>query len=271
VQLVELQAVSAALAEQGVALFAVSYDSVETLRVFGDNHGIQFPLLADEGSQVIRALGLLDEHLDEHHAEFGSGVRDDQRGVCYPGVFVLDERGVVAERRFQRNYRVRESGASVLAQALAIAAPESGPALDVAHEQVQIRAGVDSPTYWRYQRLYAVVEVDIATGWHVYSAPTPEGYTPLSIKVAGDATVVGQPVWPEPVSFRVADLDEEFWIFDGTVRIAVPFEFVIQRGEPMGDRTVQVIVDYQACSAISCDLPRQAMFNLVVRERSAVD
>ena len=38
---------------------AVSYDSVVILREFDATYGITYPLLADEGSHVIRALGLI--------------------------------------------------------------------------------------------------------------------------------------------------------------------------------------------------------------------
>ena len=270
-QLVELQKVSGALAEQGVALFAISYDAVDTLRAFADNNGITFPLLADEGSRAIRALGMLDEHLDQHHAEFGLTVRDEQRGVCYPGVFLLDEQGVVVQRRFQRNYRVRESGPAILEQALGIAAPDEPPASETTQEHVRLRAHVDSPTYWRFQRLYAIVDLDIAPGWHVYAAPTPDGYTPLSVEVSGDFVEAGQALWPESPAFRVAGVDEDFRTYDGQVRVAVPFEFTVPRGEPMGDRTVHVTVDYQACSESSCAVPRQAVFDLKVAERAAVE
>src|SRR4029078_1593071 len=108
------------LSEQNFALFAVSYDPVSSLADFAQRNRIDYPLLADEGSRVIRELGLLDEDLEAHHTEFGGQVRDEQRGVCYPGVFILDERGGVVHRRFQRNYRVRESGTSLLAQALGL-------------------------------------------------------------------------------------------------------------------------------------------------------
>lgn len=270
-QLVELQEISARLVEQGVALFAISYDSVDALHAFGTRHAIAYPLLSDEGSHVIRALGLLDEHLDEHHAEFGVAVREDQRGVCYPGVFLLDQQGVVIQRRFQRNYRVRESGAGLLELALGIVSPDAAPVGDVAHEHVRIRTHIDSSTYWRYQRLNALVDLDIAEGWHVYAAPVPADYVPLSIEVSGAAMQVGQPMWPESTSFAFPSLEEELQTLEGKFRVSVPFEFIVQRGEPMGDRTVHVTVRYQACSRTVCMPPSQATFDLMLKERAAAD
>ena len=41
-----------------IALFAISYDTVDVLAGFAAQHGIAYPLLADAGSKAIRALGL---------------------------------------------------------------------------------------------------------------------------------------------------------------------------------------------------------------------
>ncbi|HVA23272.1 MAG TPA: redoxin domain-containing protein [Chloroflexota bacterium] len=70
-QLVELQKIAGELASRDVAPFAISYDSVETLGAFAERNAIGYPLLADEGSNAIRGLGMLDEDLDQHHAEMG--------------------------------------------------------------------------------------------------------------------------------------------------------------------------------------------------------
>ena len=77
---------------------------MDVLARFAAAHGVTFPLLSDEGSKVIRELGMLDEQVYEHHAAFGVTDRDDRFwGVPYPGEFLLDERGVVTQKRFQKN------------------------------------------------------------------------------------------------------------------------------------------------------------------------
>jgi hypothetical protein len=52
---------------------------------------------------TIRSLGLLNLHPAEQHAVQGVATRDEQRVVAYPGIFVLDERGVIREQ----GYRIR--------------------------------------------------------------------------------------------------------------------------------------------------------------------
>jgi peroxiredoxin len=271
VQLVELQHIAGELAGRGVIPFAVSYDSVETLADFAARNRIDYSLLADEGSAAIRRAGMLDEHLDEHHAEMGGTVRDDQRGVAYPGVFLLDEQGVVVERRFQRNYRVRESGLSLLEHGLGVRLPAAGPKAASEGKHVRAQARLDSPTYWRYQRLWATVQLDITPGCHVYASQSPADYVPLSVELSAEGAEVGLPLWPEAHRLEVEGLNEELWVYDGSIRVDVPFEFIIQRGEPLGDRELTLNVRWQACDATTCWPPEQVSLRLTVRERAGVE
>jgi peroxiredoxin len=63
------------------AALAVSCDSMFSLRVYGDSHGIDFPLLSDfwPHGEVARRYG----------------VFDDERGCALRGTFVIDAVGVV--------------------------------------------------------------------------------------------------------------------------------------------------------------------------------
>ena len=63
--LVQLQQVLPALEAYGVALCAVSYDTVE--------NRIGYPLLSDEGT--LRRLGLINERIQEDHAVYGIAPR----------------------------------------------------------------------------------------------------------------------------------------------------------------------------------------------------
>lgn len=246
-------------------LFAISYDSVATLADFAEKHGITFSLLSDEGSRVIRDLGMLDEDLDRHHAEFGRPVRDDQRGVAYPAVFLLDDRGVVIDKRLHPKYRIRDTGTGLLEAALGIAAPRHGPE-DVAREgPVRVRAYFDSPTYRPYQQLQLTVELAIAEGWHVYADPVPAGYVALAAEIAPlEGVDTGVPVWPAGYRARVAGLEEEFSVLDGTINGRIPVTFAVQTGR--GDLRVEVVVHYQACSERECLAPATIRLTLPVPE-----
>jgi peroxiredoxin len=78
---VELQESLAEYERHGIAVFAISYDSVDVLGGFAEKFGIRFPLLADEGSAVIRRLGLLNKSVAEHHYFYVVPMRDYVCGV----------------------------------------------------------------------------------------------------------------------------------------------------------------------------------------------
>ena len=257
----ELQESLAEYERHGIAVFAVSYDSVDVLSGFAAKYGIQFPLLADEGSVVIRRLGMLNERLAEHQGFYGMPVRDDQWGVTYPGTFILDEQGIVVERRFADSYRVRPTAVGILEGVFGMTSARHGAEDSASGTGVAARAYLDSPTYRVFQQLRLTVDLQIADGLHVYSHPIPDGYVPLTVEVAPiEGMDVGETEAPAPMPFEVAGLDERFMVYHGRVRLAVPLTL----RESVGDVTVEATVRYQACSATDCLMPAALRFSLPV-------
>jgi Disulphide bond corrector protein DsbC/AhpC/TSA family len=251
-------------------IFAISYDAIDTLAAFAAKHHITFPLLADESSRVIRELGMLDEDLDRHHAEFGRSVRDDQRGVAYPAVFVLDRDGTVVDKRIHPKYRIRDTGTGLLEAALGVAAPRHGPEAAAEAQAVRVRAYFDSPTYRPYQQLQLTVELTIAPGWHAYVDPVPEGYTALNVAFSAvDGVQAGAAVWPAGHEMRVAGRDEQFIVLEGMIRGCVPVTFAVAAGT--GDVRSEVTVHYQACTETECLPPATVNLPLLVREAPFAD
>lgn len=73
-------------------IVGISYDSEDVLKKFSDAKSITFPLLSDEGSNVIRELDL----------EFKSGLP-------HPGTIVVDSEGVVRGKIFKKGYVQRHT------------------------------------------------------------------------------------------------------------------------------------------------------------------
>ena len=61
----ELQDRAEELADQGLGVAAISYDSEAVLADFSQRRGITFPLLSDDGSEVITEFGILNTVADE--------------------------------------------------------------------------------------------------------------------------------------------------------------------------------------------------------------
>jgi len=128
---------------------------------------------------------------------------------------------------------------------------------------VRVRAWLDSESYRFFQRLWLTVELTVAPGLHIYGRPIPEGYTPLSVELAPlDGVVAGEPELPAAHPFRIEGLDEQFNVYEGTVRVSLPVTFAKRDA---GDQTLQVTVRYQACSANDCLMPAGAALTLPVK------
>jgi peroxiredoxin len=267
--LVELQRNLPEYERNNIAIFGISYDPVDVLARFAAAHGVTFPLLSDQGSKVIRELGMLDEQVYEHQAAFGVTSREDRFwGVPYPGEFLLDERGVVTQKRFQKNYRERETSQTILEQGFGVAASSHSPEARGEAGGVAVRLFLDSAEYRTYQRLRVKAEVRVPTDWHVYGLPIPDGYVPLSVTLAPvDGLEVGEPVLPTAHPFRVEGLEEQFFVYEGMVSVAVPVVFT----KNVGDQTLRVEVRFQACSADQCQLPNGLRLDLPVRAEKHVE
>jgi peroxiredoxin len=89
---------------------------------FAETHGIGFSLVSDEGSVVVRKLGLVNERVQDDHAVYGIARSARHVNLPYPGVFVLDETGTITHKRFHESYRERDTGAGLIAETLGILA-----------------------------------------------------------------------------------------------------------------------------------------------------
>ncbi len=250
---------------------AISYDSIEVLAGFTEKHGITYPLLSDEGSSAIRRLGLLNKQVFEQHAAFGIPRRDNHEGVPYPGIFILDEQGVVVEKRFLQNYRERETAAAVLEQAFGSESAVRGPVQRLSAPGVAVRAYLDAPTYRIFQRRWLTVELQIEPGLHLYGRPIPEGYVPLSLEVEAEpqkeGLVAGEMQGPSPRAFRVAGLDEEFVVYEGTAVFRLPLTF----NRKLDVTELSFTLRYQACSESDCLMPAELTLTVPVQAENLVD
>src|SRR5260370_29035358 len=91
--------------KQGIKLAAISYDSEAILKSFADRRKIDFPLLADSDSKIIRAYQVLNA---EATGQFLNMAR--------PGYFFIDANGMIREKFFEAKYRERLSGNNVIAK-----------------------------------------------------------------------------------------------------------------------------------------------------------
>jgi peroxiredoxin len=257
----ELQDTWPTLQQMGFALFAVSYDEIPTLAAFAQRHAITYPLLSDIGSVTIRSLGLLNTHLEQQHAVYGITTRDEQRGVAYPGTFVLDEAGVVQNKHFEQSYRVRPTRSIILEWA---GSGDTGLREAVAppvQDAIAVHAWSDAKAYRPYQQLRLHVRLTLPEGTHVYAQPVPSAFQAFSVELEPfDNLEVGELALPAAQPFTVAGLDEQFMVYTGAVEATLPF--ILTRN--LGAITLGVRVRYQACTDRECFPPASVSMQIAL-------
>lgn len=259
------------LSRAGYAVFEISYDPPDAVRAFAEAQHIDFPLLSDAGSRVIRELGILDTDLEAHHAVFGVPTRPEQLGVPYPMTFILDGSGHVERKLVEENYRLRYGGHWLVQELLGKAEPAARLETRTAGRPAIVsgRAWLDTPAYFPYQRLGLHLELAIAPGWHVYPPEHPAGNTGLAISVQSVPEGVrrGSVMWPPPASLRIPGLDEELSGYEGTIEVLAPLEFTLPRNS--GVVRLDINIMFQACNATECLPPNVITMALDVAEAPA--
>jgi DsbC/DsbD-like thiol-disulfide interchange protein len=131
---------------------------------------------------------------------------------------------------------------------------------------VQVIARLDSPTYRPLQRLGLTVDITIDAGLHVYGQPIPEGFIPVTIDVVPlEGLVVGTPEFPAPTLHRLEGLEEDFYIYEGTLTVTIPLTF----SQAVDDPIISLMVGYQACSdAAGCFMPQKMQLRLPVQPQN---
>jgi Disulphide bond corrector protein DsbC/AhpC/TSA family len=229
------------------------------LAAYAEQHGITYTLLSDVGSETLRRLGLLNQSVVEQSAYYGVELRPHHYNTPYPGYFVLDEAGTVVRRRFEQSYRVRPSAPALVRDLLGdtTSSPEVSAVSTQPSRTLEARAWVEPPAYKPYQEVLLRVELTIAPGLHIYGEPVPKGFIPLSIEVEPlPHLVVEPPDLPSPRPFRIEGLDEEFFIYEGTLEISLPLR--VEKAPPPGPLQLSVRLRYAACSDVECFPPEEA-------------
>ena len=259
--------------EQGLEITGISYDSVAIVRHFSERAGIQFPLLADPDASNILAFGVVNTTVSPERRNYG---------IPFPGIYIIDENGILREKYFERNYRERFTARSILARDFGIyVGPKTE--LETGGQHIPSKIYTSEPVAQPGNRISLVVEFDLPPKMHLY-APGVEGYTPLSLSIEPESRIrIHDPEYPEPeilylpaIKERVpvyrgnlrvilevtltADYTEE-WVAKGVLTISSRLSpddpgpyFILSGGTQL---EIQGTLAYQACDDKVCFLPEQ--------------
>jgi peroxiredoxin len=247
-QLIQLHAAKERFEKQGIKLAGISYDSVEILKSFCDRRKIEFPLLSDPDSQIIKKYEVLNT---EAVGEFA--------GMARPGYFYVDPQGVIREKFFEAKYRERLTGNTLLSKLFPELGEEVTSTVEAPHLQLSLgqsdRVGVPG------NLITLTAAVHLPPDVHVY-APGTEGYKTIKLVVDPLPDFELRRVsYPQAKTLYLPAIKERVPVFEGDFRIRQEIKvnsmagFSGTLGTEGKNVTIQGKLEYQACDSKICFLP----------------
>ena len=265
-QLVELQKHIEQFEAAGIKVYAISYDSPEDLKTFATKYGITYDLLSDEDSAVIKEFGILNTLFTSEDAGAGRFL-----GIPFPGTYVTDSGGVVAEKFFNRHYATRASAGTILDTALGqVLIHQESPLANQRGERATITAFLSDENLKLEVASTLHVRIAMAKGLHAYAEPLPEGFFPTKVTLKPMKGLrIGEPVYPGTEPRRFGALDVTLNVYEDVVEIAIPVTATAEVLNWGQERTVkalalEVVVSFQACSDETCFAPESLELTLDV-------
>lgn len=234
--------------KQGLRFAAISYDSEEILKFFGERHKITYAMLGNPDSKVIRAYGVLNEE--------ATGM---QKGFARPGYYFIDANGVIREKFFEAKYRERLTGNSLIAKLFPELGQEVTDKILAPHLQLALEQSDKTGFPGTHITLAATVQLPVDV--HVY-APGTQGYKPIKLVIdpTPELEVEGS-VYPASQTLYLPAIKERVPVFERTFRISQDVKIsssagfwgsIGNDGKPL---TITGKLEYQACDKTTCYVP----------------
>jgi hypothetical protein len=247
---VQLQKAKQRFEAQGLKLAAISYDSPAILKDFAQRHKIEFPLLADPNSEIIRSFNVLN-----------SEAKGMTKGMAYPGFFYVDASGVIREKYFTAKYTDRLTANNVIAKLFPELSAEVVQNVNAPHLQLTLEQSDRSVIPGG--RVSLIAEIELPPHVHVY-APGVQGYKPIQLTLQELPGIELLPVvYPSSKVLYLEAIQEHVPVFEGKFRISEDLTVTPSRTSDAlrsvfsKERTISITGDlkYQACDQTLCYPP----------------
>src|SRR5579863_8681319 len=146
---------------------AIGYDSPAILKDFAERHGIDFPLLADPNSEIIRKFHVLNTE-----------AKGMTKGMAYPGFYYIDAGGVVREKYFTAKYTDRLTANNVIAKLFPELSAEVSQNVEAPH--LRLTLAQSDRSVIPGGRVSLIANIELPPDVHVYS-PGVQGYRPIQL------------------------------------------------------------------------------------------
>jgi hypothetical protein len=242
---------------QGIGLAAISYDSEAILRDFTQRHKIEYPLIADPKSEIIRRYGVL-------NAEAPGFTK----GMAYPGYFYVTPDGKVKEKFFETEYTDRDTAASLILKLFP--ALVEGNGREVAAPYIKLTLSQSDDVVVPGSRFTVAAEVALPPDTHVY-APGVKRYKPIQLMIEASPDLKLLPLrYPDANILFLPAINESVPVYEGNllllqdVVVSADRTFIssITQAKTI---TLKGTLFYQACDSVKCYLPQKSDVSWDVR------
>jgi len=269
-QLLELQSQYDSLRKDGLGLVGISYDSQDILAAFSRQHGITFPLLSDVGSETIERYGILNTVAEEGLGPNGNdpaviaqvklyvsanGANERQRGIPFPGTFIVDRSGRVKARFFEDSYTVRNTVSNIRVRLNNLST--SVLATRIESRQLDVVTYPSDTAIAPGNRFSIVAQITPHNGVHVY-APGAANYKVVELKVLPSKYIrTFKTVYPKSEIYFFKPLNERVPTYQKPFTIS---QDVVLDGQAstrtalakQTSMTIGGVLTYQACDDRLC-------------------
>ncbi len=246
----QLQNAKERFEKRGLSLAAISYDSAPILMDFAKRHKIEFPMLADPNSQVIRSFNVLN-----------SEAKGMTKGMAHPGFFFIDESGAIREKYFEAEYTNRFTANNVIGKLFPELTDEVSDTVEASH--LRLTLSQSDRTVVPGSRVTLTADVELPPDVHVYS-PGVRGYKPVQLILHTPAGMESTPaIYPNPKILYLEAIKEQVPVFDGTFGITEDVTVSVSKlrdgARALSSTRKTVSIDgelqYQACDKTICYPP----------------
>ena len=243
--------------QQGVGLAAISYDSEAILRDFGQRHKIEYPLIADPKSEIIRSYGVLNTEAPGF-----------TKGMAHPGYFYVMPDGTIKEKFFETAYTDRDTAASLILKLF----PElvEGKGREVAAPHIKLTLFQSDEVVAPGSRFTVAAEVALPPDTHVY-APGVKRYKPIQLimEASPDLRLL-PPRYPNAKVLFLPAINESVPVYEGNLRLLQDVVVSADRTFISSVTQARIItlkgtLFYQACDSEKCYLPQKSDLSWDVR------
>ena len=234
------------------------------MRAFSDANRIEYPMLSDAGSKVIRAFGIFNTNIPENHPRM--------YGIPFPGDYLIAPDGTVRDKLFIPDYQFRVTASEVVVRNFGDSTTANSAAISA--NPIEGKISLSTSRCFSAEEVAVMIDLRVKQGWHIYGSPLPANYQGLEVVFA--SPIIGEQAIELPPArpMRLEALGETLPVYEGEIRAtgrlrvkwspAKDAKFLHALAQPIepGQYRMAGTLRFQACSDSVCEAPQEVNFEL---------